>query len=318
VAAAEHQFEISEVRLFDKLGLTPSVETVEVQGGRARALITGQGAPVVLLPGGGMPAAAWLPLMRGLHGFQLIALELPGFGLSSPVHLTADRLHAQAVSWLAAALDGFGLEQPAVIANSMGALWTFWLALDRPERAASIVTIGCPALILGTSAPAPMRVISNPVLGRLLMSLRKPSPQHVQADLEGMGIDLGELPELRDLAVALHELPWFRSAWLELLHAALTLRGARAPHVVSPGQLCRIRQPCCLIWGDKDPFGTVTVGQTVAKLIPRAELHVLDGGHAPGILPRADAAAPLVQRFLEEHDGVAGTREVGRSRGAGG
>jgi pimeloyl-ACP methyl ester carboxylesterase len=299
MAVPQQHFELAETRLFDALDITPTVHTVAVPGGRARALVWGQGAPVVLLPGTAMPAAAWLPLMRELHGFRLIALELPGFGLSSRLPLTPGRLHAQAVAWLEAALDGLSLQEPAVIANSMGALWTLWLALDRPHRVASIVTIGCPALILGTSAPAPMRLMSNPIFGRLLLSARKPSPRQVEADLEAIGIDLGQLTELRDLAVALEQLPWFRATWLELLNAAMTIRGARPEHAVGPEQLGRIRQPCCLIWGHNDPFGPVSVGQKAARLIPRAELHVLSGGHAPGILPRAGAAAPLVQRFLD-------------------
>jgi pimeloyl-ACP methyl ester carboxylesterase len=107
--------------------------------------------------------------------------------------------------------------------------------------------------------------------------------------------------ELRELAVALEELPWFKSVWLELLNAALTIRGARPAPAVGPEQLRRIRQPVCLIWGLNDPFGQASVGHQAASLIPRAELHMLSGGHAPGILPHADAAAPLVQGFLEQY-----------------
>jgi pimeloyl-ACP methyl ester carboxylesterase len=149
-----------------------------------------------------------------------------------------------------------------------------------------------------------MRLMSNPILGRIMLSARKPSPQQVEADLKGMGIELGQLPELRDLAVALEQLPWFNATWLELLNAAITIRGTRPQHALGPAQLGRIRQPTCLIWGQNDPFGAVSVGQKAASLIPRAELHVLRGGHAPGILPRADAAAALVQRFLDQHNGT--------------
>jgi pimeloyl-ACP methyl ester carboxylesterase len=88
----------------------------------------------------------------------------------------------------------------------MGALWMLWLALDRPDRVASMITMGCPALIAGTSAPLPMRLLSVPWLGPLMMALQRPSPRQVQRTLAAAGIDLAAFPELRDLALALERL----------------------------------------------------------------------------------------------------------------
>lgn len=50
---------------------------------------------------------------------------------------------------------------------------------------------------------------------------------------------------------------------------------------VRPGELLRLAVPALVIWGDHDPVGAVEVAQTVARLIPEAQLAVLPGGHVP-------------------------------------
>ncbi|MFD2837999.1 alpha/beta fold hydrolase [Azotobacter vinelandii] len=45
-------------------------------------------------------------------------------------------------------------------------------------------------------------------------------------------------------------------------------------------RLAELRMPVLLLWGDADPISPVGVGQRLAVLLPRAELHVFPGaGH---------------------------------------
>ena len=72
---------------------------------RVRVLSYGHGPPLLLLHGVSLMAAAWAPLFAELHGFQLLAVDLPGHGLSDPVRYQrggvreharrADRRHPQ-------------------------------------------------------------------------------------------------------------------------------------------------------------------------------------------------------------------------------
>lgn len=296
----ESDFTRLEERMLARFGIAATARFVNAGRGRARALVAGQGPPVVLVPGGGMPAAAWAPLMAELEGFRLYALDLPGFGLADRLPLGEGNLRARAPSFLEATLDGLGLERSAFVANSMGALWSFWLALDRPERVASIVAVGCPALIAGTSAPLPMRLMSVPPIGRLMMKLQPPSAKQVNRALARIGTDLSTLPELRDLVVAMERLPSCGTAWLELLHAALRLRGARPEVALTPDQLSRVAQPVQLIWGEDDPFGSPTAGRRAAGMLPDAEFHLMRGGHHP-FLPEAAGIAQFVIDFLRRH-----------------
>ena len=281
-------------------GLAAGVRSLDIDGGMARALVAGEGPDVVLLPGGSMPAAGWAPLMAELDGFRLHALELPGFcGPSDTRALRPDTIRDQAVHYIEDSLDALGVHQAAFIANSMGALWTFWFALDRPERVSSVITMGCPALLPGTSAPLPMRLMSIPTVGQLMMRLMPPSAKHVDNALAGAGLDLSTHPEIRDLVVQLERLPHFPKAWLNLLHTVLRPTGPRRHIGLSADKLALISQPVQMLWGEGDPFGTVTAGERAARIVPDAEFHVVPGGHAPWLHPDGEPAR-MATAFLRQ------------------
>src|SRR5258708_13162986 len=105
----------------------------------------------------------------------MIALDRPGCGLSDGFdYSSVDDIRGHAVTFLGAVLDALGLDRARIVANSMGGLWSLWLALDRPERVSSLPLLGCPALAAGTSAPAALRIISPPALAPPLA----PPPTH--------------------------------------------------------------------------------------------------------------------------------------------
>jgi pimeloyl-ACP methyl ester carboxylesterase len=240
--------------------------------------------------------------MAQLEEFTLYAVDRPGFGLTDTAPHTTENLRSLAVGFLEQVLDGLGLDRPVFVASSMGALWTTWLALDRPQRVAAMTHIGCPALILGTSAPVPMRFMAIPPLGRLMMRLQPPSPKQVDQMFAMMKEDLSAWPELRDLMVAFERLPANAPTWLELLHSVLRLRGARPQVALTAEELAHITQPVQLIWGEEDPFGSPAVGERVATIVEDAELHVLPGGHVPW-LSQADRVGHLAAPFLRKHSG---------------
>src|ERR1700744_930936 len=61
-------------------------------GVRVRVLSHGSGPPLLLLHGVSLSAAAWAPLFAELHGFRLLAVDLPGHGLSDPVRYHVGRV----------------------------------------------------------------------------------------------------------------------------------------------------------------------------------------------------------------------------------
>ena len=119
----------------------------------------------------GANATAWIPLLARLEGYRLLAVDLPGFGLSDGLGYRRANLRRFAVSFLDQVIDRLALDTVPLVASSMGGLWSLWLALDRPPPVESIALLGCPALEMGTSAPFGLRLLSVPGLNRLLMSL---------------------------------------------------------------------------------------------------------------------------------------------------
>src|SRR3954466_11502681 len=89
----------------------------EVEGGRVHYLIEGpeQGRPVVLLHGASFSSATWKAMgtMSALAqaGVLAYAVDLPGFGKSSPSH-------ASPRTWLRILLDVLGVPRPVSFSRS--------------------------------------------------------------------------------------------------------------------------------------------------------------------------------------------------------
>ena len=63
-------------------------------------------------------------------------------------------------------------------------------------------------------------------------------------------------------------------------------------------QLKKIDIPVMLLWGDADPISPVAVGRRLASLLPRAELHVIEGGDHDLANICSHAVAPLIDEYL--------------------
>ena len=266
--------------------------------GHAHVVVTGDGPAVVLINGIGIPAAMLAPLMARIDGFTQYAVDLPAYGLTDTTPGFTDDLRANAVRFLVDLFDGLNLEAPIVIANSLGSLWASWLALDHPDRVAGLAHIGSPAVVLDTSAPLPMRLLSVRTLGRLMMRLQPPSQR--QVDQLAKMVHEHPLPaEIHQLILATERLPHFEHTFLATLNKLLRVGGNRRAMSLTAEQLGRIDTPTLLVFADDDPMGDAHVGERVATAMPNAQLHIVEGGHAPW-LHHADQIAPTLTAFLRQ------------------
>ena len=270
---------------------------VPVVDGQAHVLVTGDGPPVVWLNGIGVPAAMLAPLMSRLDGVTQYAVDLPAFGLTDTTPDFADDLRANAVRFLLDVFDGLGLDRPIVVANSLGSLWASWLAIERPDRVAALAHIGCPAIVLDTSAPLPMRLLSARPFGRLMMRLQPPSKRQVE-QLAQMVHEHPLPPVIARLILETERLEHFEDAFLATLHRLVRLRGSRPETALTADQLAQIQTPTLLVFGADDPMGGAPIGERVSDLMADAELHIVDGGHAPW-LHHADQIGPLITTFMK-------------------
>jgi pimeloyl-ACP methyl ester carboxylesterase len=281
-------FEAAERRLFEVYGLEVESRFLELRDPamRARVMESGEGTPVVLVHGGGGVGATWAPLMARLSGVRLVVVDRPGFGLSGGFDYRGVDLRKHALAFLESVLDALGIERAAFVANSMGGLWSFWLALDRPERVTRLAQLGSPALMTDTSAPLAMRLLSVRGLNRLMLAMMKPSPEQARKFLARLGHDEAiidrELPEeFFEMVAAYQELPNYATSWLSLVERCLGLRGAVPDVYLDEEELRRVQQPSLFIWGDGDVFGGPKIGERAVKVMPNAQIEVVSGGHLP-------------------------------------
>jgi pimeloyl-ACP methyl ester carboxylesterase len=271
---------------------------IEVSGRRVEMIETGEGSPVLFLHGSGTSSLSLLPVLDRLQGVRAIAVDRPGFGLSDPVRVTRERFRDHAVEFVDEVVRELALESFALAGNSMGGTWALWYALARREPVRGLVLLGSAPLLPGTRAPAPLRMSTTPVLGDVLPRVMKPNRKMVSRLMSSVGEKdtIARYPDVLDAVVAAGRDPVASAANLAELRAVMTPVGFRGAQRVSSGELTRVSAPTLLIWGDRDPVGSVEVAEEVTHLIPDARLEVLPGGHVP-YLGNPDRAAELVSEF---------------------
>lgn len=300
---------LAERRAYEHYGIGSAEHYVDVDelGVRMRAVEVGNGPPIVLITGGNGVGLEWLPLLPELSGHTLYVMDRPGAGFSDAFDHRSMPFRHQAVVATRALYDHFELDAAPIVGNSIGGLWAIRFACEHPERVSAIALLGCPAFYPGTSAPLPMRLISLPVVGGLLFE------RFIQADdadgSRGNWEFLGQaretiegLPEeFAEAWYRMQNLPHAKLAWVSLLQSVVRLRGAVPAVTLSPADLRDVAVPVLLVWGRKDPFGTVEQGRRGAEHFPDAEFHQAGAGHLPWLDDPA-ACGELILEFLDRHE----------------
>ena len=64
------------------------------------------------------------------------------------------------------------------------------------------------------------------------------------------------------------------------------------------GELARVTIPTAIVWGRHDEAFPVDVAIEAARLVPRAELHLLEAGHSPHV-ERPEEVRRIVTAFVD-------------------
>lgn len=127
----------------------------------------GQGPAVLLLHGSGASLHDFDRVAALLSpSFDVIRLDLPGFGLTGPRPDRDYRIGSYA-SFTARFLQALRLSRCVVVGNSLGGNIAWNLALADPDRVAALVLINATGYP-GKSLPAGLRLARNPLLRPLL------------------------------------------------------------------------------------------------------------------------------------------------------
>lgn len=302
-ADPDAEYRAAEERLLAHYGVTRTERFIELpdEGTRLHVIeIPGDDrVPVLLLHGMAAVTAATVPLIPAFGGRRVIAPDWPAHGLSGPATLSPDEVRTAPVRWIDAVLDDAGVERAHLVAHSMGAQFSLYYALARPDRVASITILGAPGAALpGMTFPLGFKLMSIPGLRSLVF--RPVSREQYGANSAltlGRGavdpwprelVDVGWLASLR---------PEFRDSARVLVRAFATGWGVRRDARLTEAELASLRMPVLALLGDRDVFLSPERARASLDRIPNARTVVVAGGHAPW-LNRPEESAAAVSEFL--------------------
>jgi 2-hydroxy-6-oxonona-2,4-dienedioate hydrolase/4,5:9,10-diseco-3-hydroxy-5,9,17-trioxoandrosta-1(10),2-diene-4-oate hydrolase len=251
----------------------------------------GEGPAVILIHGGG-PGASGLSNYRRNVGplsssRRTITLDLPGYG-ASPARPPGEGMYDTYVDAILGLMDELEIDQADFVGNSLGGGTALSLALRTPERARRLVLMG-PA---GGFSMSP-----QPTEGLLRMmtfyDADGPSKKKVERMLDLLVFDRSQL------TAELVEERYQACVRPEMIENP-PLKGLK-PHPKDElwRSVGRLKHETLIIWGREDRVISLDNGFVLARLMPRAELHVFPRTGHWVQWERADQFNELAAQFLD-------------------
>ena len=315
----ERRIRDAERNLFAAVGADFDEFFIELAqtGLRVRVLSHGHGPAVIALHGVSESAAIWSPLAAKLPGFRLLAVDLPGHGLSDPAVFQRGRVRGQARQLVEDILDALELDEVPVIGHSLGAMFALWQVAAGSERISEVIAVGEPAVALpGVRVRMPLSLLTIRGLG--VAVLRSPSPHRVYRRLLAQGLGPADVAAAPDSLIEVLRLsarrPGNARTVASVMHAIDRFHHPRPESVLTSTELAAITAPTLLILGFSDPYLTVEQARPSIDRIPGARLYAMPGGHAPWLADAQQVAGLIAAHSRFAAGPAAATAPPGADR----
>jgi len=296
--------------------------TLDLGGPVHLADFGGEGRPMLLVHGLGGSHVNWLSVGPELaEGHRVLALDLPGFGLSPAAGRTSTL--PQSIAALHRVVRHLG-EPVVLMGNSMGGLISLGLAASRPDEVAALVLVS-PALpqpgrrfgiesllreyvLVSFPAIATWRLRSAVAAGRV--------DGVVRAILQQCTVDLDRVdPAVLEAHYELERRRVEHPGWHEPLDQAIrSLLRTLAERSLIERWIRTVTVPTLLTHGARDRVVSVRAAKAAADLRPDWDFHLFeDIGHVPQ-LEAPQQFVGIVRGWL---DGRRGAEELTRLAGRG-
>ncbi|MCC6381688.1 MAG: alpha/beta fold hydrolase [Dehalococcoidia bacterium] len=245
----------------------------EASGATIAYEAAGQGPPLLLVMGYGLPGSAWALMLPYLSGFQVAYFDNRGTGGSrgAPVGRISEFIPTAAGDALAV-MDALGWQSAHVFGISMGGMIAQEVALRAPERVRSLV-LGCTSCGEPGPTEAQRETIRELQRGMSLMATAPEECARVVLPLSFPAAYLAAHPEVVSLtAMAFKAMP---------TAAVPAIEGEELNGWRSADRLGEIRTPALVLHGAEDRLIPVAHGYRLFEGLPNAELRVIKGaGHS--------------------------------------
>ncbi len=246
---------------------------------------SGEGAPLICLPGGPMRASAYLGDLGGLSAHRrLVRLDLRGTGASQPPRDPATYRCDRLVGDIEALREHLGLERVDLLAHCAGANLAALYASRFPERVGRLALITPSVVAVGITVTADVRLATA--------RLRADEPWYPQAYAALEDVVAGRATDVRWEAIA----PFLHGRWDDAARAleaadaeeknpeAAAVYGAEGAYgtEATRAALGRLSAPVLVLAGECDLNSPPPAMAEYAGLFPHGDLAVLPGaGHFP-------------------------------------
>lgn len=251
---------------------------VEVNGIQINQAVAGKREPILMLHGWGANVELVWPLAEKLIplGYQVYALDLPGFG-ESPHPPQAWSVHDY-VKLVIAYLDFHGLERVHLFGHSFGGRLGLVLGAEYPERILKMTLADSAGVRGKSSASGQFRLKSY----RLALNTLKTIGLSQQA--EKLRVWYSERYGSADYKTAQGVM---RETFVKVVNEDLLPYAAR------------VKVSTLLFWGDQDEDTPLWQGQLLEQTIPDAGLVVWEGAGHYSYLERLADTARVLDHFLK-------------------
>lgn len=283
----------------DLMGTGTAERFVTVNGVRTRVLDTGSGPAVVLLHGTGGHVETYQRNIGPLaQRYRVIVPDMIGHGYTDrpDIHYTLDDF-AEHVFGL---LDALGVERAHLSGESLGGCVAAWMALQRPERA---ITLVLNTGILERPDAAGLTQIED-VEARTRSFATEVSYATVRRRLEWLVVDPATMTEeMVQIRLKLYSQPGMPETLVRVMSAVLAMnRGVyRGKDYLSSDLLAKVSCPTQVIWSDHNPGKPYEKMRPAFDKLPDVEVHLVkNAGHWPQF-EQADDVNRLMLDFLSRH-----------------
>ncbi|NNN30671.1 alpha/beta fold hydrolase [Streptomyces sp. S3(2020)] len=251
---------------------------LDVDGKKIFVAETGQGAPVLLLHGGGPGASGVSNYSRNIARlageYRVIVPDLPGYGRSSKGIDLTDPFGALATG-IRGVLDRLGLDKAHFVGNSYGGACALRLALDTPERVDRMVLMGPGGI--GTT-----RALPTPGLNSLLNYYSGDGPSRLKLEKfirNHLVFNAAQVPDsVIDARYEASIDPEVVAA--PPLQRPKDLRTVWKMDFTRDRRLSRLPVPTLVLWGASDQVNRPSGGRMLADRMPNCDLYeVANTGH---------------------------------------